>query len=99
MKYNFKDETYTGELEGIELIIKAQIDALPRWCKGLEGDFESHDWLPTYGRYTPYPNGGLGITHTPNSDPTRMFPYYLCRHCHAVSNNFTEPHRSIKRVR
>jgi hypothetical protein len=77
----------------LELLIKDQLDALPRWCKGLEGDLESHDWVNAYGN-------GNELTPWKGLDrlKTIMLPYYLCKHCHAVSNDFTT-FPDIKRVR
>lgn len=79
----------------LETIIKESLEALPRWCKGLEGDFESHDWTTAYGVYTNLEECASKFTL---KGRTRMFPYYMCRHCHAVSNDFTSS-PSIKRVR
>lgn len=79
----------------IEDLIKESIDALPRWCKGLEGDHETHEWTTTYGPYTNIVECASKFTL---KGPTRMFPNYICKHCHAVSNDFvSSPH--IKRVR
>lgn len=93
--YKYKGKTY--KMDDLDLLIKAQINNLPRWCKGLPGDFESHEWIHTYGRFVYY-GSQIGIAHVPSSEPTRMYPYYICKHCHAVSNNFTTS-SIIKRVR
>lgn len=74
------------------ILIKTQLDNLPRWCKGLEDDHESHEWVHAYERYQ-------ADNWFPKFDgPTYMLPYYTCRHCHAVSTNFTDS-TTIKRAR
>lgn len=52
-----------------------------------------HEWIHTYGQYN-----SLETLIKKWDGITRMYPYYICKHCHAVSNNFTES-SVIKRVR
>lgn len=82
----------------IDDIIKASIDALPKWCKG-EGEesysraTEWHEWENAYGPYN-----SIEALVDLDLSKTFMLPYYVCKHCSAVSTNFTDS-PSPKRVR
>lgn len=102
--------TYT--FEPLDYLIKSTVEALPKGCRGLEDNFEYHEWQTAYGDITPggmptalwkknkkHWKDGATANHPEyqayfdsfvslTRRPTRMLPYYVCKHCHAVSDSF-----------
>lgn len=70
--------------------IKHALVDIPEYC--TTDGVQTHKWVVTYG-IEQVDEPGLTDLKT-----TRMLPYYLCKHCHAVSTDWTT-HRYPKRVR
>lgn len=88
------DNTTYWPVAGLGTTIKAAIDALPVYCRGGEDvGLETHEWINAYG------DPDLeSFKRNRIKQGTQMLPYYMCKHCHAVSNDkITSPY--IKRVR
>ena len=97
------NETY----EPLESLIKAELQKLPPDCT-REYPFKvqnGHEWVPAYSVYR-YDNPAMEKERNHAFQKTFILPYFICKHCHAVSENYTDApterqygDRIIKRAR
>lgn len=99
--YIYPDSGKTYKFDAIEDLIKAELNKLPDGCQSARsGDtFYNgyHEWVITYGPYRPALSEDEDNSKGPSEwscagnklKNTYMYPYYLCKFCHAVSENFT----------
>lgn len=76
-------------MDKLEAVISMALTDIPIYCTDAVA---THEWAITYlNPVECWPNESL-------SGPTKMQPYYRCKHCHAVSADWTT-NRYPKRVR
>lgn len=84
----------------LDELIQSELDKVPERCKkDYSLEVQHHEWAPAYGQG--FEKSLFTHAHeVRNSFETYQFPYFICKHCHAVSSNYTDtPDEDIKRVR
>ena len=74
----------------LDTVIKHALLDIPEYCTA---DVETHEWVIAYGDVEI-----KDIMRSVTRTPTKMLPYYVCKHCHAVSDLWTM-NKYPKRVR
>jgi hypothetical protein len=93
--YNYNNKVYS--LDPLDLLIKDKINALPHWCK-IDGNLGHHEWVHAYQEGF-IPDGKDRIrSHNPIKDTTVRLTHFICKHCYAVSTDYTT-NPVIKRAR
>jgi hypothetical protein len=84
----WNSKPYKYEFQELDYKIKSILEALPRWCRGENGDFESHEWVNAYSDPTFLVDfeGNILEIYSNLRAPTKRLKYSICKHCGKRSN-------------
>lgn len=76
------------QIDKLQRAVEDALAVIPCYGKDWYSSRGFHDWINVYNRGTMTPKG-FNIANTPNSVPSTMMPYQMCRHCHKRSNDLS----------